>query len=270
PLEIESATGLSVYSTIPFSPLQEAKSASIRAGARGITLLAQSNPQDPAIESLRSLRTALQFALLESNSNVVMMTGPTPGVGKSFVSLNFADVLASGGKKILLVDADLHRGYLHEHLGIGRQNGLSEILASSVTFGDVVHRNYGSGFDFISTGSLPPNAAELLMVSQFKRSLDEWSQAYDLVIVDTPPVLSLSDAQVIGANSGIIFLVTRAELNTIGEVKESIRRMSQVGLKIKGVVFNGLKLRAGRYGYGSKYGRFRYARYAYYSYKNEE
>jgi tyrosine-protein kinase Etk/Wzc len=225
-------------------------------------------PNDAAIESLRSLRTALQFAMLEAPNAIVAVTGPTPGIGKSFVSLNFAAVLGAGGKKVLLIDADLRKGRLHQFLGLQRARGISEVIGGSLRFEDALHKEVIPQVDFLSTGTIPPNPAELLLATANQGALAKWAQGYDIVIVDTPPVLVAADTATIAHQTGTVFMVARALVTGLGEIQESTRRLAQAGVQVKGVVFNDLDLSRRRYGYGYgyRYG-YRYRRYRYAQYK---
>lgn len=261
--DIEQHSGLNVYATVPLSQQQAILSDEIRLRKRGKFLLADRYPNDPSIESLRSLRTALQFAMLDADNNRVLLTGPTPGVGKSFVSANLALVMATGGKRVLLVDADLRKGYLNQYFGMERQRGLSDVLIGQVSFDEAVHRGIFENLDFLSTGVLPPNPAELLLNERMVILLHEISEKYDLILIDTPPVLAVSDTAILAARCGTVFLVTRFEKTTIGDVTESAKQLRQSNAEVSGVVFNGLDASAYRYGYGSKYGRYRYTYYGY-------
>ena len=265
PHEIEQHAGLNVFASIPYSEAQQRLAAHSHRHGSPARLLLQDKPHEPAIESLRSLRTALQFALLDASSNIVMLTGATPGVGKSFISANFAGVLAAGGKRVLLIDADLHKGRLHEYLGTTRDLGLSELIAGILGVDDVIRRNVGPGIDFIPMGKHAPNASELIVSASLRARLEALAQLYDVVIVDTPPVLAISDAEVLGACAGAVFLVVRYEVTRLGEVFESSKRLAQAGVPIKGALFNGIRLNRSRTGYGSKYGPYRYTHYGYYA-----
>ncbi|ODV41744.1 tyrosine protein kinase [Cupriavidus sp. UYMMa02A] len=261
--DIEQHTGLNVYATVPLSHAQNSLADELRTRKRGQYLLAERFPNEPSIESLRSLRTALQFAMLDADNNRVLLTGPTPGVGKSFISANLAAVMASGGKRVLLVDADMRKGYLNQYFGKDRNPGLSDVLAGNATLDDVIHRDVATNLDLIGTGTIPPNPSELLLNERMVQLLDRFSERYDLVLIDTPPVLAVADTAVLAARCGTVFLVTRFEATTIGEVTESAKQLSHAKADVKGVIFNGLNPNAFRYGYGSKYGRYRYAYYGY-------
>jgi tyrosine-protein kinase Etk/Wzc len=262
--EIEAQTGLNVFATVPHSEIQNKLYESITQKAPGQHLLAVTHASDPGIESLRSLRTALQFALLNARNNVVLFTGPTPSIGKSFISANFAAVLGAGGKRILLLDADLRKGYINQYFGLSRGPGLSELISGSKIFDEVVHRNVAPGVDMVPTGALPPNPGELFLSHSTEQLIQKLSKQYDLIIIDTPPVLAVSDTQVLGPVAGTVFLIAKANVTAIGEIHESIKRLQQAGVSIKGVVFNDFKADKRRYGgYGYRYSRYRYTNYKY-------
>jgi tyrosine-protein kinase Etk/Wzc len=269
PQEVEAHTGLSVYSTIPRSAEQERLAGLATARQPGLHLLAALAPQDPAVESLRSLRTALQFAMLDASDNRVLVTGATPGVGKSFVSANFAVILASAGKRVLLIDADLRKGHLNHYFGTARERGLSEVVAGSLKSSDAIRRNILANLDVLTTGVLPPNPAELMMSAAFAHVLQELSSQYDLVIVDTPPVLVAADTLGMAAQAGTVLLVARAGQTQMGELHESAKRLAQAGKTVSGVLFNAIDLTRRHYGsYSYKYGGYRYKQYSYRSASN--
>ncbi|OUM03074.1 polysaccharide biosynthesis tyrosine autokinase [Variovorax sp. JS1663] len=269
PHEVEADTGLPVFSSIPLSPSQAAIAKRRLSGATGVRLLAIENPDDPAVESLRSLRTAMQFAMLESPNNRVLISGPTPGVGKSFVTANFAALMAAAGKRTLLIDADLRRGHTHQYFGLQRHGGLSELIAGSLTVQQTVHRQVVPNLDFLATGQLPPNPAELLVSDSFKTTLERLSEQYDLVVIDTPPVLVAADTSTVAAHAGTVLLVARADQSTMGELRESTRRLAMGGKAATGVLLNAMDL--GRRSFSPyKYGRYRYTSYNYESILPEE
>lgn len=261
PNEIERRSGLHVYSTIPLSEKQEVLHRRISAREPGVKVLAIDSPDDPTVESLRSLRTALQFTLFNSKNNIVLVTGPSPSVGKSFITANFATVLTSAGKRVLLIDADLRRGHLHQYFGVKRGVGLSELISSQRSPEEVVRRNVLPNLDFLSTGTVPRNPAELLLSDRLTRVMTELSSQYDIVLVDTAPVLAAADAGIIAPLAGTVFLVARASVTKMGELTESIKLLAQSNVVPTGVLFNALNLKHARYGYGSKYGAYRAYRY---------
>lgn len=261
--EIEQVLGLTVYANIPHSKQQDALYQRIIAKSTQVSVLAKTDPTDTAVESLRSFRTSLQFSMLDAKNNIILITGATPGLGKSFVSANLAAVLAVAGKKVLLVDADMRKGHLHQYFGFGRENGLSDLVVGACCLEQAVHKGVVENVDFISTGSMPPNPSELLLHENTVRLLQSLSASYDYVLIDTPPVLAVSDTLIIGPHAGAIFMVARAGQSTIGDIKESIKRFSNSGIPVKGIIFNGIKHRPGGYGYGYKYGKYRYTQYKY-------
>ncbi|RXN93251.1 tyrosine protein kinase [Achromobacter aloeverae] len=268
PEEIERYTGLPVLATIPYSELQDRLwRRSRRKNSRLPALLAQSNGSTPSIESLRSFRTVLQVAMRDTDNNVVVFTGPIAGVGKSFLSANFAFIQAAVGKRILLIDADFRRGHLNRYFATSSDNGLFDVLAGTVPLEAVTKRNIMNGVDFISTGKVTFDPSELLASEAFGECLRALATDYDIVIVDTAPVLSSSDAAVVGAHAAAVMLVVRAGMNTVGEIRETAKRLVAAGAPVAGVVLNGLKLESEGLGYRSKYGRYRYARAAYYGEK---
>lgn len=252
--------GLPVYASIPFSSLQKVedeKSPNGR-GTRSTALLASTHPTDLAIEGLRSLRTSLHFAMLEASNNRLMISSPSPKVGKSFVSSNLAAVIAQSGQRVLLVDVDMRKGYIHKIFGIPVENGLSDLLAKRCDLDTAIHKTEVENLDVIGRGQIPPNPSELLMHKNFSEFLEEISARYDHVILDTPPFLAVTDAAIVGRQSGTSLIVTRFELNPAREIELTMRRFAQNGIELKGAIFNGVKKRASaKYGYGA-YGYYNY------------
>lgn len=241
--------GLNVYASIPVS---EWLSKKIEQGRRRNKndnggFLALENPADLAIEAIRSLRTSLHFAMLEAQNNVLMFSGASPGVGKTFVSSNLAAVISQTGKKVLFVDADMRRGYTHKMFNYQPENGLSDILSGKIEFANATKSVATAGFDFISRGQIPPNPAELLMHPRFKDFIEWASKNYELVIIDTPPILAVTDAAIIGRYSGTNLLVARCEVNTAKELEVSLKRFEQNGVTIRGCILNGIVKKASSY-----------------------
>jgi tyrosine-protein kinase Etk/Wzc len=261
PHEIEGLLGLPVTATIPHSAVQEKLYLQNEKKPQPAFVLAHNQADDYAIESFRSFRASLEFSMSEARNNIVMVTGPTPGVGKSFVSVNFATVLGSTGKKVLLIDADMRKGYLHRHFGLERNYGLSQAITSPETLDNAICRNVLENVDFISTGAIPTRPAELVANDNFRKLLQELSAQYDYVVIDTAPVLAVSDPVIVGKFAGMVFNVVRGGISTIGEIEESVKRLNQSGTSLTGVIFNDLKPRTTQYGF--RYGKYRYTQYAY-------
>jgi tyrosine-protein kinase Etk/Wzc len=264
PQEIEAHLGISVFSTIPLTPAQTQLARNAAERQPGMHLLASQLPDDPAVESLRSLRTALQFAMLEAENNLVLVTGATPGVGKSFVSSNFAVILAVAGKRVLLIDGDLRKGRLNQYFGVRREGGLSEVIAGSLPAPQAIHRSTLPNLDLLTTGVLPPNPAELMMSAALGQVLEDLCASYDVVIMDTPPVLVAADTVGVAVRAGTVLLVARAGLTQLSELHESTKRLSHAGKVVSGVLFNAMDFSRRYYGnYAYKYGGYRYREYSY-------
>ena len=259
--EIEQGLGMHVFATVPRSQQQAAQSQQVSDKKPGSHVLANVAPQDPAIESLRSLRTALQFAMLEASNNIVLISGPTPNIGKSFISVNFATVLGAADKKVLLIDSDLRKGHINQYFGKSRHNGLSELISGGINPEQAIHKEVMPNVDFITTGVLPPNPAELLLSEQTINTIKQLAQQYDLVVIDSAPVLAVSDGMALAPHAGTTFLLARANETTLGEIEESTKRIRQAGGQVKGVIFNDMVATNRRY--GAKYGHYRYANYEY-------
>jgi tyrosine-protein kinase Etk/Wzc len=265
PYEVELRTNLPVYANVPFSR-QEEKFATSRARSRSRNLvLAGEAAIDPAIESLRSFRTALDFTMARARNRVVLMTGPTPGIGKSFVSLNLAAVLGASGKRVLLVDSDMRRGLLHHHLGGDRGPGLSDLIAGFSRVEDVIRATRFQGVDFLANGNEVASPSDVLSSPRLEALMTHLTSGYDVVLLDGPPILSAADALRLACVAGTTFLVARQGITGVGELRESARQMEKIGLPVRGVIVNGLRMRPGRYSYG--YGRYRYASYVYKPYQ---
>lgn len=251
--------GLPVYASIPFSSLQKIEDEKTpQRGTRASPLLTSSHPTDLAIEGLRSLRTSLHFAMLEAENNRLMISGPSPKVGKSFVSANLAAVIAQSGQRVLLVDVDMRKGYIHKMFGITTENGLSDLLAKRCDINTAIHKTEIENLDVIGRGQVPPNPSELLMHKNFSEFLELISSKYDQVILDTPPFLAVADAAIVGRQSGTNLIVTRFDLNPAREIELTMRRFAQNGIQLKGAIFNGVEKRASaKYGYGA-YGYYNY------------
>ena len=259
PDSIEKNIGIPVYANIPLSVKQVLLDKDIAAGKAKHTILCEHDPKDQAIEGLRSLRTNLHFALLEAKNNIVMITGPAPGVGKSFVSTNFAHVVAQANQKVLLIDADMRKGHINKEYDMTRSPGLSELITGEVDKKTAVRNTGFENVDVLTTGNMPPNPSELLMHENFEKYLGEFSKDYDLVLIDTPPLLAVTDAAVIGRLCGTTFVLLRYGVHSMAEIHAVTKRLRQNSIEPRGFVFNALQPRKGygKYGYG-KYGNYNY------------
>ncbi len=235
-----------VYATVPHSDNQDRLARKARGGVTGLPLLATQAPDDIAIESLRSFRAALQFSMPHFKNNIVMLSGPTRNLGKSFIAANLAAVVASSGKRVLLIDADLRHGHLQRYFGVDRENGLTKAISGADTIENIIYKNVLENLDFIATGPLPPNRSELLLRLNFAQLLANVSANYDLVLIDPPPILAVADALIVGAHAGAVFILTRAGMTTESEINESIKRLNHAGIAPQGVLFNDMAVRLGQ------------------------
>ncbi|HEY5604718.1 MAG TPA: polysaccharide biosynthesis tyrosine autokinase [Gammaproteobacteria bacterium] len=259
--------GLPVYATIPLSEVQqklsrEQKRKTTNGGPREPLILAKIAPDDVAIESIRSLRTSMHFAMLETHNNILMITGPGQELGKSFVSANLGAVYAISNQKVLIIDADMRKGHLHRAFGTEREKGLSELLSAQIEKEVAIRKTEIAGLDFVPCGTNPPNPSELLMHKNLQDFLQWASKQYDLVIVDTPPILAVTDATVVGRYAGVTMFVVRFEQTQRKEVELAYRRCEQSGINVKGSILNGIVQRKSSY-YGYGYDGYRYAQYKY-------
>ncbi|MES3004294.1 MAG: polysaccharide biosynthesis tyrosine autokinase [Pseudomonadota bacterium] len=239
---IEGHSALSVLTTIPFSKAQKRLTNTSVRKQRGNRVLAVRAPQDPAVESLRSMRTALQRKMPGARSNIVVITGPTHGIGKSFTSTNLAAVLGATGRRVLLIDADMRKGRLNEAFVVAPGPGLSDILMGKCRLGNAVHRSVTPNVDFVAAGSPAASPADLLTTRVAELLLAEASSAYDYVVVDTPPVLAAADAAILGQCAGAVFLIARAQVTSLRELDEAEKRLSQRGIAVDGVIYTGVDI----------------------------
>lgn len=253
--------GINVYASIPVSEwLLKASDKRKRKNNESDKLLAVENPTDLAVEAIRSLRTSLHFAMLEAKNNVLMISGASPNAGKTFVSTNLAATISLANKSVLFIDADLRKGYVDKMLGNEGKSGLSDILSGQANVEETIISVPDGQFDYIGCGQVPPNPAELLMHPRFEKLLAWASAKYDLVIIDTPPILAVTDAAIIGRYAGTTLLVARFESNTVKEIEVSITRFEQSGVNVKGCILNGVVKKASSYyGYGYNYYGYNYS-----------
>ncbi len=237
-----------VYATIPHSSNQDKLMRKAKGDGGALPLLARVIPEDAAVESLRSFRAALQFAMPHFRNNIVMFAGPTHGLGKSFVSANFAAVMAASGKRVLLIDADMRNGQLHRYFGVKRERGLSDAILGKLHVDEVIRHDVVENLDFVATGELPANRSEFLLHLNFGSLLEQVSAHYDLVLIDPPPLLAVADALIIGTHAGAVFIVARSGRTNESEINESIKRLNHAGISPQGVLFNDLAPRLGTYG----------------------
>ena len=260
PDKIEKHINIPIYATISHSRRQNRIFKDLKSDKAKRAILAVDTPGDPAIESLRNLLTALHFGMMDVKNNCIMIAGPSPSVGKSFVSVNLATVLTSTEKKVLLIDADLRRGYLHKYLGVERENGLSEFISGDIPIGEALHQTSVEGLTLIPTGILPPNPTEMLLHQRFSNCLSVLGPRYDHIIVDSPPILAAADTTIIGQMVGGTLMVLKAGAHPMREIEQAVKRLNQADVNLRGILFNDVLSHSRIYGAG----KYHYQ----YSYKN--
>jgi capsular exopolysaccharide family len=165
-------------------------------------------------------------------------------------------VLAQSGKKVLIVDADMRKGYLQTQFGLKWDDGLSDYLSGRLNLAQVTKTSKVENLNVITRGQIPPNPSELLMHSNFSQFIEQISAAYDLVIIDTPPILAVTDPAIVSTHCGTTLLVARFGQNHVREIELTRNRFEQNGIDVKGLVFNGVVKKASNaYGY---YGYYNY------------
>ncbi|MBG5921230.1 polysaccharide biosynthesis tyrosine autokinase [Providencia stuartii] len=242
------ALGVNVYATIPFSTHEKKL---IAEGNKHP--LALENPADTAVEAIRSLRTSVYFSVMNQGNNLVMITSASPGVGKSFVTSNMAVVLANAGKKVLLIDTDLRKGRIHKAFGLSNKMGLSDYLAQQDANQPNIHRHVIENLDVICRGKNVTHSSELLMGERFKHLLDTMKGQYDIVVIDTAPILAITDAAIIGKYVGTSLLIAYYGVNTVKDVELSLKRFKQNDIEITGVILNGIDAKSDDYNYVYEY-----------------
>lgn len=244
---IEKETGYTVYAKVPKGNPK---------GTKGTRPLAVVEPDDVAVEALRALRSSLEFSMMDEGGSVIGVSGLIPGVGKSFISVNLAALFAGLGKKVLLIDADLRKGRLHKEFGIRRGNGLSQVLLRTAKPEEVVHSTEVENLFVIPCGNVPANPAELLGSKHYTEIIEQFKSEYDLVIVDTPPIMLVTDAALACRIAAQVVMVIEYNKHSIEAIKDG---MSQI---LKGNAHAHASFVINKYehsrteGYGYKYGKY--------------
>ncbi len=224
-------------------------------------MITRFSPKSPVSEAYRSLRTNIQFADIDHPKHVLLMTSTTSKEGKSTTAINLAITLAQAGSRVLLVDSDLRRPSLHNFFSMDRTYGLTNVLIGSLAFDDVIKPTEVDKFDIITAGDIPPNPAELVASERMRNFIEEARSRYDLVILDSPPVVAVTDAAVLATRvDGTILVVSSGTVNR-KEVSRALALLKNVRAGILGVVLNGLDIKRI---YGSYYYYFHYYQYYYY------
>lgn len=255
------AQGMNVYATLPRSAWLWHKTrfsrmpffcATEKHKTTNVPFLPVDRPLDIFVEAVRGLRTSLHFAMMDADNNILMFSGPAQNCGKTLVSTTLAALVAQVGERVLLVDADMRKGYVHNIFELSNEAGLSDVLSGRVTFQQAVQTYAASGIDVVTCGQVPPNPSELLMHDRFKKFMQWASEQYDMVIVDTPPILAVTDAALVGSIAASTLLVARYNVTSVKQMLVCTRRLQTMNVNVKGVVLNDV-VKSAVNGYASGY-----------------
>jgi capsular exopolysaccharide synthesis family protein len=207
--DLEKLLGLPVFGTIPaIAPKGKRTRQSVS------PLLVRIEQRSAALEAFRTLRTNIQFALPEVQAKCFLLTSPGPGEGKSLTCANLAIALAQMGGRIILMDADLRKPVLHRHFRVPQEAGLSNLLAGQIEWRSAVRPTRVENLDVLPAGLIPPNPPEILGSNRMKLLVQELVRHYDVILLDSPPVLLFTDASVLGSMVDGVFLVAKAGVTT--------------------------------------------------------
>ncbi|MFC6204948.1 polysaccharide biosynthesis tyrosine autokinase [Psychrobacter urativorans] len=240
PERLEAKTGIPVIATIPRSPLLTRLGKSKKSQNR---LLAYADSNSLSYEAIKSLRTNLMFGMPTTSDSaqrakVILITGESPGVGKSFISSNLSEVFAQLNKKVLIIDADMRLGELHKMFNMTQDNGLGDYLAQDVAITTVVHPTIMDNVDFMPRGQHPHNPASLLSGDKFTTMMTELNAHYDYIILDSPPILAASDAIIMSQYADKVLMVTRYDKSIEGQVVYAIKQMHKANVQVDGIILN--------------------------------
>ena len=223
-------------------------------GAKERPLVSDIESHAPRAEAFRVLRTNLQFVDVDNHNKVFVFSSAVPGEGKTSTAVNLSISLAQAGMRTLLIEGDLRRPRAATALGLDGVVGLTNVLVGKVKLDDAMQKHEPSGLEFLASGPIPPNPAELLQSNAMKDSLAKLRSQYDVVIIDAPPLLPVTDAALLAREADGAILVVRHGKTTRDQVKGSTERLAQVDASLLGVVMNMTPAKGRGYGYGYGYG----------------
>ncbi len=228
--------------------------------SRDLTV-ARGRTGSPEVESFRAIRTGIQFSRTDREVRMFLVTSAGPGEGKTTVSVNIASAFAGGKGRVLLIDADLRRARVHSALGINSDRGLTNVLVGEASLSDAVQRSSVEGLDVLAAGPIPPNPAEVLGSERMQEILKEAAGRWDRVVVDSPPLVAVTDPALLAKYVDAVFLVISIGKTSIRSIQRARETLAGVGCPIHGAVLNNADLRLsgyaesyGGYGYGYGYG----------------
>ena len=217
----------------------------------GLNLVTQNDPKNPAAEAYRVIRTSIQFAQAGKELKTIAITSCTPNEGKSMTIANLAVVLTQAGKSVLLIDCDMRNPTVHKNFNLSNKIGLSSCISMGTALADAVQATGIEGLDALTAGVIPPNPSELLGSERMQNVLQRAKEQYDYVLIDTPPVMPVTDALIVSRFvDGIILVIASAEVK-VEMAREVKNQLVNAGANILGVVLN--KVRSEHHGYGYGY-----------------
>jgi capsular exopolysaccharide synthesis family protein len=247
--EIRAILDVPVLGVVPHMPSSNPANLN-----RGMTVHLE--PMSEIAEAYRTVRTAVYFGVPDGEAKRILVTSPAPGDGKSTSASNLACAMAQAGQRVVLVDCDFRRPTQHKIFGLDDKVGLSSVLAGRAKLADASRTTAVEGLDVIPCGPLPPNPAEILNSQAFAELLDTLAKQYDHVVIDSPPVMPVTDARILGALCDLTVLVLRAEKSTRKFTEHAREALLSVGARILGVIVNDVPRSKGSYGYGNRYGYY--------------
>ena len=207
------------------------------------------NPLSPITEQYKTIRTNLQFSSVDGDLNSLLLTSSGPSEGKSSTTANLAIVFAQQGKRVLLIDADMRKPTLHYTFRLDNRKGLSSVLVGEATLEEAIISSEVPGLDLLSCGPIPPNPSELLGSKSMKGLHAETTSQYDIVIFDTPPVLAVTDAQILANLCDGVIMVVRSNQTEYEEAIKAKELLSIGKAKLLGAVLNDRVMKKGQYYY---------------------
>lgn len=205
-------------------------------------LITKIDPRSPATEQYKTIRSNIQFAAIDRDIHSIMVTSSNPGEGKSTTVANLAVVFAQQGKKVLLVDTDLRKPVIHSIFNMNNNIGLTNVLTKRKSLADAVKPTHQANLFILPSGPIPPNPAELLSSSAMKKMYELALGKYDLVIFDTPPLLAVTDAQIVSDFCDGTILVVSSEKTKVEEVDKGLELLKRANANMLGVVLNNKKV----------------------------
>jgi succinoglycan biosynthesis transport protein ExoP len=225
-------------------------------------------PRTPFSEAFRSLRTNIQFASVDKPIHTLLVTSPSPAEGKSTIAVNLGVVLAHSGRKVIVVDGDLRRPRVHKVLGITNKTGLSDLFVQdSIHLSGIIQETSIENLFALTTGELPPNPSELLGTEKLELILEKIKEEFDSVIVDSPPVMAVTDSAILSPKVDGVLLVVKPGVTQMAVAKQCVELLQRGGAKLLGVVLNEVNLQGSRYYY---YKGYYYASRNYYDDENHQ